>query len=167
MNLVNSTISTNHAHNGGGVFVTQSGDVLNSTIAFNTAVFGGGVQVVNGPVRVKNTIIANNKISTLLGQDVIGLFNSLGHNLLSNSFSANPSSNFSSAKGDLLNVDPKLGALASNGGPTQTHALLAGSAAIDHGDNAGAPATDQRGFARPRDGDGNRSLVIDIGAFER
>jgi hypothetical protein len=64
-------------------------------------------------------------------------------------------------------IDPRLGALADNGGPTKTHALLAGSPAIDHGDNNDAPAIDQRGVARPRDGDGNGSRVVDIGAFEK
>jgi hypothetical protein len=32
--------------------------------------------------------------------------------------------------------------------------------------NSGFPATDQRGVARPRDGDGNGSSIVDIGAFE-
>jgi hypothetical protein len=64
-------------------------------------------------------------------------------------------------------IDPRLAPLANNGGRTQTHALLSGSPAIDRGDNAGAPATDQRGVARPRDGDGNGSRIVDIGAFER
>jgi hypothetical protein len=64
-------------------------------------------------------------------------------------------------------IDPRLAPLASNGGPTKTHALLAGSPAIDRGDNSGAPAADQRGVARPRDGDGDGTSVVDIGAFER
>jgi hypothetical protein len=66
-------------------------------------------------------------------------------------------------------IDPKLGPLASNGGPTKTMALLAGSKAIDAGDNAGAPATDQRGAGFPRKKDGNfdGSAIVDIGAFER
>jgi hypothetical protein len=66
--------------------------------------------------------------------------------------------------------------LANHGGPTQTMALLAGSPAIDHGDNAvfnpvtGLPVTtDQRGvgFARRKDGNGDHIAVVDIGAFER
>ena len=66
-------------------------------------------------------------------------------------------------------IDPKLGPLENNGGPTKTHALLAGSPAIDQGDNTGVPATDQRGFgfARKKDGNGDGSLIVDIGAFER
>lgn len=68
--------------------------------------------------------------------------------------------------------DPRLGALADNGGPTRTHAALAGSPARDFGTSlvGGAlfycPNLDQRGFVRPRDGDGNGSAKCDAGAFE-
>ncbi|HEX8200990.1 MAG TPA: Ig-like domain-containing protein, partial [Isosphaeraceae bacterium] len=62
--------------------------------------------------------------------------------------------------GNIVGVDPKLGPLADNGGSTRTHALLAGSPAIDAGHNASAPATDQRGHPRPFNG------AADIGAFE-
>jgi hypothetical protein len=63
---------------------------------------------------------------------------------------------------DLLNVDPMLGPLQDNGGPTWTMALLPGSPAIDVGDNTDAPDWDQRGEGFPRIVNG----VIDIGAFE-
>jgi hypothetical protein len=59
-------------------------------------------------------------------------------------------------------IDPVLGPLQDNGGPTPTHALLPGSPAIDAGDNTGAPMWDQRGPGFPRIIHG----VIDIGAFE-
>ncbi len=69
-----------------------------------------------------------------------------------------------------------LGALANNGGPTQTHRLLAGSAAIDRGSNAlavnpsnnTALTTDQRGAGFPRivDGNNDSTAIVDIGAFE-
>ena len=66
---------------------------------------------------------------------------------------------------------PQLGPLQNNGGRTQTHAPLPGSPAIDGGgdcvDNVGALlATDQRGFFRTADGDGDGTARCDIGAYE-
>lgn len=67
-------------------------------------------------------------------------------------------------------LDPMLGPLQLNGGPTRTHEPLAGSPAIDRGicsDAAGNVITvDQRGFVRPEDGDGNGSFDCDVGAVE-
>src|SRR5439155_6274327 len=68
--------------------------------------------------------------------------------------------------GDIENADPLLGPLQDNGGATQTHALLAGSPAIDAGDNNGCPGTDQRGIARPVDANSDGVAICDIGAFE-
>ena len=59
-------------------------------------------------------------------------------------------------------IDARLGPLQNNGGPTQTMALLPGSPAIGHANNAAAPATDQRGVTR-LDVAGE---TTDMGAFE-
>jgi hypothetical protein len=81
---------------------------------------------------------------------------------------------------DLSNVDPLLGPLQGNGGPTPTHALQLGSPAIDAipsaactYDHDGDPGTsevaltkDQRGGMRPREGDGSAPSGCDIGAYE-
>ena len=56
---------------------------------------------------------------------------------------------------------------AAAASPPAASSPLPGSPVIDRGNSSGAPATDQRGVARPRDGDGNGSPVVDIGAFER
>ncbi len=61
---------------------------------------------------------------------------------------------------DLPGVDPLVGPLHDNGGPTLTHALLPGSPAIDSGENRGWPRTDQRGLLRPQ------GAASDIGAYE-
>jgi hypothetical protein len=70
----------------------------------------------------------------------------------------------------IIGTDPMLGPLADNGGRTQTHALLAGSPAIDAGELgiANPPMFDQRGPGFPRivDGNGDTFSVIDIGAYE-
>ena len=58
-------------------------------------------------------------------------------------------------------LDPKLGSLADNGGPTRTHALLAGSPAIDAASTPDCPTTDQRGVLRPQ------RAACDIGSYER
>jgi hypothetical protein len=68
--------------------------------------------------------------------------------------------------------DPRLEPLANKGGLTQTHALLRDSPAIDQGTGvssvtlSGCPATDQRSFTRPVDGDRDGTADCDIGAFE-
>jgi hypothetical protein len=68
---------------------------------------------------------------------------------------------------DTMNVpELLLGPLAMNGGPTETHALLQGSPAIDAGVAAGCPSQDQRGIARPADGDLDGVARCDSGAFE-
>jgi len=66
------------------------------------------------------------------------------------------------AKSDLVGLDPKIGPLQDNGGPTWTHALLPGSPAIDAGDSTlyQVPTDDQRGVPRPQ------GVAVDIGAFE-
>ncbi len=101
--------------------------------------------------------------------DVEGTFNSQGNNLIGDKGTA---SGFTDGvNGDQVGtagspVDPMLDSLQDNGGFTQTHALLAGSPAIDAGDNSVGLTEDQRGYARPIDGDGDATATIDIGAFE-
>ncbi len=143
-----STLSGNGVNGGAG------GDVGYGTVSgVNGVGTGGGI---SGGLQMYDTILAGNTTSDV-DPDLDGSLTSLGHNLIGNS-----SGGSGFAATDLLNVDPRLGALQTNGGPTQTMALLAGSPAINAGDNTGAPAYDQRGrgFSRIVGG------AIDIGAFE-
>ena len=67
----------------------------------------------------------------------------------------------------MSSTDPQLRNLALNApGTTETHALPLSSPAIDAGDPAYCPATDQRGVSRPFDGNGDGLAICDIGAYE-
>ena len=169
LNITNSTISSNSATgNGGGIrnFTGSTTTLNNVTIANNTASNNGGGISNTGTVNSKNTIIAQNTNAT--SPDVFGTFTDQGSNLIGKS---NGSTGFTNGvNGNIVGtiaapVNPLLGALANNGGSTQTHALSTGSPAINAGNNTGAPATDQRGAARPPFGTGNGTNV-DIGAYE-
>jgi hypothetical protein len=167
--LTNSTVSNNTAGYHGGGIANRYGTatLTNSTVSNNTATdgYGGGIYDYTsdpyfgfGTVTLTNTLVAANTAST--GPDVYGEIKDGGHNLL-----GNPSDNWGldhGANGNLVGVDPKLdpAGLQDNGGPTETIALLPGSPAIDTGNDATAPATDQRGVPRPQ------GAVSDIGAFE-
>jgi CSLREA domain-containing protein len=160
LNVENSSISGNSADNsGGGIFNESSHAYLyNSTVSENSAGGLGGGLFFHDDTVLKNTILANNAP----GHDGWGPgITSHGHNLDSDG-----TCNLDPAKGDLPSTDPKLGPLQDNGGPTLTHALLLHSPAIDAGDNSGCGATDQRGYHRPMDGDGDGTATCDIGAVE-
>lgn len=149
--LTNSTVSGNTATlQGGGIFSNGTLTITNSTFSNNSASNGGGIASF-GTAQLVNTIIANNPSG---GDCAVNSLTSLGHNLDSDN------SCKLTEPDDLPGVDPLLGPLQDNGGPTFTHALLAGSPAIDAGDDAEAPATDQRGTTRPV------GSASDIGAFE-
>lgn len=157
--ITNSTISNN---TGLGIYNWRGKlTISNSTISDNA----GGV-AIDGPAHgntMVNSILAGNASATVQDCSAYSYWplTSLGHNLIGN----NTGCSFTPAEGDLVGtadkpIDPKLGPLQNNGGPTSTHALLPGSPAIDAGDDAKCPATDQRGVSRPQ-GQG-----CDIGAFE-
>lgn len=153
LTITNSTFTNNFGGTaGGGIIASGPVSVTNSTIYSNAASVGGGIASGGSPFLLKNTIVANNTPANC----TYGTITSTGHNLES----ANDCG--LAASGDITNTAPFLGALANNGGPTQTHALLPGSPAINAGDNSGCPATDQRGGARPR----TAQNPCDIGAYE-
>jgi hypothetical protein len=160
VNLYNSTI-VNNTTGSGGSGGNNPGDLD------GRAGFGGGIynSEPGGILNIKNTITANNQVKTGgEGVDAWGTLNSRGYNLIEN-----PNHCFITGEisGNITDVDPMLGPLANNGGPTQTHALLPGSPAIDAGNSKEIPK-DQRGVDRPVDIPGivNVSDGADIGAYE-
>ena len=174
LTIANSTISGNTAKGAGGIYTASSVAVTitNSTISNNTSQFGeggGGIICLSAAgVKPRNTIIAKNIAAS--GADIAGAgpITSQGYNLIGSNDGANIISGTADQIGTAASpIDPLLGPLQDNGGPTQTQALLANSTAIDKGDSGGSVA-DQRGLARPVDtasitnaGDGT-----DIGAYE-
>lgn len=179
LTLINSTVSGNSTGgiggDGGGIHHNGSSLTLtNSTITNNTAltITGNGVHSSSfaTPVTIRNTIIAQNGG----GPDTSGDFVSQGNNLIGN---ADGSTGFigSDLTGTTATpINAMLGPLTNNGGPTFTHALLAGSPAVDAGNNAlaideksSALTQDQRGSPRIVDSpDAGSTATVDIGAFE-
>jgi len=178
--VLNSTISGNYSiGDGGGVyFFVGTGGLYNVTVAQNRAnadelkadATGGGVFVKAGAtLYAANSIVAGNVVliptagKPILDPDQCsGTLSSLGNNLLSDIDAGH-----CTVTGPYNVATLPLGPLQNNGGPTKTHALPGGSAAIDGGNTAGcvdgdgAPiAKDQRGVHRPY------GPHCDVGAFE-
>lgn len=161
----NSMLSGNSANGfsgggGGGIYNTSVVKINNSTLSGNSASPNGGGICNSGTVMLQNSIVANSPT----GGNCYGTTVSNGYNLSSDS-----TCNFSNT-GDLNNIDPQLGPLQYNGGPTQTMVLPAGSPAIDAGNPGGCTddqgrllKTDQRGQPRP---DKQDTGGCDIGAYE-
>jgi hypothetical protein len=165
LSVTNSTISGNTASQlGGGLIVGGAVTLTSSTITNNTAGNGAGIAVFFGTTTAQNTIIAGNN-----GNDIIGGVTGNANNLIGSLSGAGGTigtgSDITFASAGITNINQVIAALADNGGATQTHALVAGSAAINAGNNALVPAdvtTDQRGTGFDRISRG----TVDIGAYE-
>ncbi|MEZ5425082.1 MAG: delta-60 repeat domain-containing protein [Pyrinomonadaceae bacterium] len=160
--LTNSTVSGNTATiTGGGISNSDSAILTlnSSTISNNSAQFGGGINNFQSTMTLKNTIIANST-----GEDCRNASSTVNaeFSLIEEGLTCVNGTNSNNLTGD-----PGLASLGNYGGPTPTHALGAGSIAIDAGNSD--LTTDQRGSPRPVDlpgttnGPGN---FADIGAYE-
>jgi predicted outer membrane repeat protein len=190
MSISDSTFTGNSATEGGAIQARSQAiiEVVNTTISGNTANRGGGIEVM-GPIAgnaatLRNVTLSNNTApasgSNAGGGNIAVVGNA---NLtLQNTIVANPGGGSAncvtqSTGGTLVDggnniqypgatclaittVDPKLSALADNGGWTQTHAIAADSPARNAGALPACPAFDQRGVIRPQ------GVPCDIGAFE-
>jgi CSLREA domain-containing protein len=174
LKLTNVTISGNEARDdGGGIYMDGAGSwmiVDRTTATGNIADVdadgtgdGGGMYRSQGDLFVANTILAGNADATHSGStapDCSGSFDSGGFNMVGQIGGCG----YATGPGDLVGLDPAMGPLAYNGGPTPTHALLPTSPAIDVGNvetvvRPRPSYADQRGVpisGRP-----------DIGAYER
>jgi predicted outer membrane repeat protein len=172
LTIERSTITGNTAAMsvGGGVYHNVGSSnpltITDSTIAGNSSSMSGGGFYYDTVARVTNSIVADNTAPSR--PDVDG-FNMTSDVQASYSLIEQPGGAPITLVGpNLTGVDPKLGPLADNGGPTPTLALLKGSPALDKG-LSGATG-DQRGATRPHNlkkishaAGGNSA---DIGAYE-
>ncbi len=161
LTMTNCTVSGNSASGGGGISNLATLTMTNCTVSGNSAVPGDSGGIRNfATLNLNNSIVANNTASS--GPDISGPVSSGDFNLIGNTSGISgslPGSN------NITGQDPKLAPLGDYGGPTQTHALLCGSPAIDSGSNqlvavGCSLTTDQRGSARIV------NSLVDIGAFE-
>ncbi len=176
---------------GGGIFAMINFSLYNSTIAANRIVgslpgpagSGGGGEYGNpglaggggiyassysdgpGYVNSSSTIIALNATaafnSTFEPDDMEGAFALSGVTNTLLGYGGGAATITNGVAGDIVGVDPKLGPLQDNGGPTPTMALLPGSPAIDAGSNPLGLTSDQREYS-PR----VVGAAADIGAYE-
>lgn len=141
LSIINSTISSNEADQGGGLYgsanltTTLALTLTHTTVNENT---GGGISIVPSSGGNDNSSVYNSIIANSTGDNCTGLGgdqSSLSDDGSCEAFSQG---------------NPQLGPLADNGGNTQTHALLANSAAFSLGNTAVCQAhgSDQRGLAR-------------------
>ncbi len=155
--VTNTTVSGNATGSaGGGLFTSGDVTIRNVTLADNAAPTGSALYSNFGTLTMASSIIAGSAPSHCDGAPIT-----------SGDFNIDSNGTCGLAGGnDRSNVDPQLGPLADNGGPTLTHLPAASSPAIDTGNPSACPATDQRGQARPTDGNGDGSSVCDVGAVE-
>lgn len=143
LRVINSTISGNfisasNSSNAGGIFSAVNGaSIINSTITNNAGPGGTGGVRKFAPLTVANSIIAGN-VNNATVPDIISdtAFTSNGGNLIGNAGAATGFTH--GVNGDQVGtgaapVNPQLASLASNGGSTETHALLPGSPAFNNG----------------------------------
>ena len=185
--VINSTVSGNTAAFGGGLFVyaADTATLTNSTLVENIATSrGGAMYLFGGSIVLNNSLIAGNNATAAIDPGAeIAINNgsspntvlSNGGNLFGDSshddsvafkdFTPNVADITATSDGDISTaIESILAPLADNGGPTQTHALVNDSPALDNADNTNCGDmkvinTDQRGELR-EDG------LCDIGSFE-
>jgi predicted outer membrane repeat protein len=162
--VLNSTFAGNNGTTDGGAISADDNTslgpvaIVQTTLANNTSASGGGIFVAQPGVSIDRSLIAQNTAGA--GPDCFTAatsINSLGFNFLSSIAGCTLSG---TTGNNTVNATPLLGALANNGGPTQTVAIQDESPVIDTGGPTCATGTDQRGVARPI------GAACDPGAFE-
>ena len=158
--VTNSTFDGNSGYYGGAIYLHNSGmQLTNDTIAGNQGSEAGGIYDPASLSGIVNTIVADNPGGDCYSGPA-GVVADQGSNLDSDAtcFATGGVGNTPEVAGDLVGVNPNLGAPADNGGVTETDALLPGSPAIGAALGSACPSTDQRGVTRP--------AACDMGAYQ-
>lgn len=156
--LTDVTFSGNIAAFGGGLFNSQSTanpNLTNVTFYNNTATYsggGGGISHWGG----NSSTITNSIFWGNTPDQISPTFSTITYSLIQGGWTGEGN----------ISTNPNLVSLANNGGFSQTHALPAGSSAIDTGSPTVCPVVDQRGYTRPIDGDLVSGPRCDMGAYE-
>lgn len=178
--FTNSTFSGNTTNGSGGAIRNNSTGTINLnfvTIAGNTADNntngsgdgGGIINAAGGTINLKNSIVSDNIDNGAQAPDCSSTINSQDYNHIESTTGCTITG---TTTNNVTGSDPALGALASNGGSTQTRAPAGNSVVLDtipNGSNGcgTTPADkDQRSVARPADSDGNGTAACDKGAVE-
>ncbi len=159
VDVVNGKNPSSGSYNGGGIYNGASGILTlgNSTFSGNTTPsYVHSSSIYNAyRLTINNNIFANGSYGDCENSTYATIVSAVGNLIESVSYSCGLTNGID---GNIIGVDPNLGALSDNGGPTQTMALPADSPAINAGDADTCTAADQRGYARVEN--------CDIGAFE-
>ncbi len=183
LSMTNTTLFGNHSSDVGGGVATVLGTtrLVHTTVSQNVAKDGGGgVFNFGGTVTLSRSLVAGNTAPTAAEvHNFTGIiegadFNLLGHDGLDSAaafqgFMPGGLDRAASSDGDLPTpLSALIEPAADNGGFTRTMALVAGSPAVDavSGASCRESETDQRGIARPQNGDGDSFADCDIGAYE-
>ncbi len=166
LRVINSTISGNTATDSVGAIGIQFGDaeIRNSTVTGNSANLVGGIQSQNSTLAMESSIFSANTDGTGTNDinRIAGGSASASNSLFTEDVVASGVLNGMNA-GNLIAVNPLLGSLANNGGPTNSHLPLAGSPVVGAGANSTGQVNDQRGPGFPRAAGG----AVDIGAVQQ
>ena len=161
-NWIALTLATNCTFSGNAGTAIHNDAYSAGLVLHSCTIVGNGLGLYNngpGPntLAIRNSLMAGNAAVDFYNHDedfTSGGWNFFGR-VEGSGVALNPTDRLEVSVADL-----HLGPLQDNGGPTSTHALLPGSLAIDAGDTADCPATDQRGVSRPH------YARCDAGAFE-
>ena len=184
--VTTTTFAANSATSrGGGVFSTADTTITNSTLSDNTTLEGGGIFNLSGTTAVAFVTVTGNSApagggiatdgqggaSTELTASIVA-GNGIGDDVAlvdgtqdvyvgdDNVIGTYDDTAIGDFDDDVTGVDPLLGPLADNGGPTRTHRPMVGSPAIDIVQGSFPDPTDQRGADR------FQGPLADAGAYE-